>query len=97
MEKFLVVCGLFGLLAGSAQAADSEVDSCAQLRTQIAAKTGLLPSVDLDLLSKLSARPECRFSAAEVYRAAYGDKPLPASEHHPGRGEERHSHHDDDD
>jgi hypothetical protein len=31
------------------------------------------------LLQKL-ARPECRFSAAEVYRAAYGDKPMPIND-----------------
>ena len=28
------------------------------------------------MLEKLDAQPECRFSTAEVYRAAFGDKPI---------------------
>jgi hypothetical protein len=29
------------------------------------------------LLRNISVHQECRFSSAEVYRAAYGDKPMP--------------------
>lgn len=70
-------------------AAVDQAETCAQIRTQIKAQTGLLPQPDTALLEQLGKHSECRFSAAEVYRAAYGDTPLPKNE--------RHKHHDDDD
>jgi hypothetical protein len=92
MRKYFAIIGFVSLMALNAVAAEAQAESCEQIREQIKAQTGLLPKADTDLLQKLSARSECRFSAAEVYRAAYGDKPLPKTEQ---RG--RQSKHDDDD
>lgn len=89
----LPVIGLFGLLAMNALAVTPEVESCAQIREQITAQTGLLPKPDTVLLEKLGTHQECRFTSAEVYRAAYGDKPLPPKETRDGR----YRHGDDDD
>jgi len=75
-----------------ANAAEAQAPSCLHLREQIQAQTGILPKPDTDLLQKLGSRPECRFSAAEVYRAAYGDKPLPKKE---VRSYGKHDHDDD--
>lgn len=92
--KNLPVMGLLGLLAMNAHAVPIEGESCAQLREQIKAQTGLLPKPDTVLLEKLGAHQECGFSSAEVYRAAYGDKPLPPKETRDGRY--RHGDEDDD-
>jgi len=72
-----------------AMAAEPPNETCEQIR----AKIGRLPPADHELLRSLAARQECRFTAAEVYRAAYGDKPMPAVELHP----QRHHREDDDD
>ena len=55
-------------------------------------QTGILPKTNTELLQQLSTRQECRFSAAEVYRAAYGDKPLPRQE---PRSRRNHDHDND--
>ncbi len=86
------VIGLLGMLVMNAHAVPAEGESCAQIREQITAQTGLLPKPDTVLLEKLGTHQECRFTSAEVYRAAYGDKPLPPRE----MREERHRHGDDD-
>lgn len=70
-------------------AADEPAESCDAIRARI----GVAPLADPDLLRSLAARQDCAFTAAEVYRAAYGDRPLPPPEE---RGQRRH-HHDDDD
>jgi hypothetical protein len=44
------------------------------------------------LLREIAARKDCAFTAAEVYRAAYGDRPLPPED----REQRRHRHDDDD-
>ncbi len=92
MRKHISIIGILGLIALSANLAQAQAESCENIREQIKAQSGLLPKSDTNLLQKLSARSECRFTAAEVYRAAYGDKPLPKSTQpvHGGR-------HDDDD
>jgi hypothetical protein len=36
----------------------------------------------MDLLQQIGKHQECNFSSVEVYRAAYGDKPLPSQESH---------------
>ena len=95
MRKYILVIGLLGLAVANATPANAQAESCDQIRTQINAQTGILPKVDTELLRKL-ARPECRFSSAEVYRAAYGDKPMPINES-AGRRAKRDHHHDDDD
>ena len=90
MFKLLPLAGLLGLVAFGANANAAGAPSCQNLREQIQAQTGILPKPDTELLQKLGARPECRFSAAEVYRAAYGDKPLPR------KNARTHRKHDDD-
>jgi hypothetical protein len=92
MFKSLPVTGFLCFATLCANAAEMQAPSCEQLREQIQTQTGILPKPDTDLLQKLGARPECRFSAAEVYRAAYGDKPLPKKE---ARTYRKHDHDDD--
>jgi hypothetical protein len=87
---YFTIVGLLGLLTSSVNAATPAAESCEQIRAQIKAQTGDLPKPEIAMLEKLGARSECRFSAAEVYRAAYGDKPMPQKER-------RANHHDDDD
>ncbi len=89
-KRYLAIVGLLGLLSNSASA-----ESCEQIRAQIKAQTGDLPSPEIGILEKLNAHPECRFSATEVYRAAYGDKPMPQRERQDRRA--NHRDHDDDD
>ncbi len=79
VAKNILITGLLGLAVTSAYSANSQAESCDQIRALITAQTGIPPNVNIELLQKL-ARPECRFSAAEVYRAAYGSKPMPVNE-----------------
>lgn len=79
---------LLAVLAAPTQAAEPPTESCEQIRARI----GQPPLADPELLRSLSARTDCRFTAAEVYRAAYGDLPLPREE--PSR---RHDHREGDD
>jgi hypothetical protein len=79
---------LLAVFAMPALAVDAESESCEQIRARI----GQPPLANPDLLRSLSARTECRFTAGEVYRAAYGDRPLPREE-----PMERHHHREDDD
>lgn len=84
---------LIALCVTAAQAATPAVvqsEACVQIRAQINAQTGILPRPDTAMLEKLGAHPECQYSAAEVYRAAYGDKPMP-------KNDRRGKHGDDDD
>ena len=76
---FLVAVLGLGLGAVDAGAADTEVESCTQIRARI----GVLPPADPVLLRTLAARKDCRFAPDEIYRAAYGDRPLPAPDHSP--------------
>lgn len=92
----IILAILGSVLVAAAQAAPDaavEADACTQIRTHIKAQVGLLPRPDTALLERIGAHPECRFAATEVYRAAYGDKPMPPNE----RRERRHKHRDDDD
>jgi hypothetical protein len=86
------IIGLLGLLVTNARAETPPFESCEQIRELIKAQTGLLPKPDIALLQKLGARQECGFTAAEAYRAAYGDRPIPKKE-----GRDRRSEHQDDD
>ncbi len=71
-------------------AADEPAEPCDVIRARI----GVAPLADPELLRSLAARQDCAFTSAEVYRAAYGDRPLPP----PEPRESRHHHqHDDDD
>jgi hypothetical protein len=79
------------LLAGaSAAAAEPGGETCAAIRQRI--DQG--PPGDADLLRTLAVRGDCRFAAAEVYRAAHGDKPMPREA---PRRRHRHEHDDEDD
>ncbi len=93
MRKCILITGLFGLMVTNANSASTQLESCDQIRTLIKAQTGLPPKPSAELLQKL-ARPECRFSATEVYRAAYGDKPMPVVA---SAGRRTRRDHDDDD
>jgi hypothetical protein len=92
-HNYFPVIGLLGLLAVNANAAAPQVESCEQIRLQIKAQTGVLPKPDTAMLEKLDVRPECHFSTAEVYRAAFGDEPMPKKE----QRDRRAKHRDDDD
>jgi len=93
MHTTIILSAILGLVVLQARAADVPTRSCDQIREQIAAQTGLLPKANTELLQLISARPECQFVAAEVYRAAYGDKPLPQQE---PRRQRQHEERDDD-
>lgn len=93
MKTYLVVIACSGLAAANANAA-VQPESCDQIRTQINAQVGVLPKVNTEMLHKLGSRSDCRFTAAEVYRSAYGDKPMPQND---SRGHRSRRHHHDDD
>jgi len=83
---------LFALCASTVQAATpavTQAETCVQIRARIKAQTGILPMPDTAMLEKLGAHPECRYSAAEVYRAAYGDKSMPKNDRREPRGKHR--------
>ncbi len=84
-HRHFIVIGLLGLFAVSANAAETRAETCEQIRAQIKEQTGVLIKPDLKMLAKVGANKKCRFTEAEAYRAAYGDKPLPKSEPRVGR------------
>lgn len=92
MKKHSMGFTLLVLLAASAAAAP-EPDSCDGLRERIRARTGVVEP-EGPLLRQLAERQDCRFTTAEIYRAAYGDRPLPPPEE---RRAHRRRHDDDDD
>ena len=71
-------------------ATDAPAESCEQPRARI----GVPPLASHDLLRNLALRKDCGFTSSEVYRAAYGDKPLPEE---PREQRRHHRHHEDDD
>jgi hypothetical protein len=54
--------------------------SCEEIRADI----GVLQPANPELLRSIALRKDCGFTSAEVYKAAYGDRPLPPQE---GRAE----------
>lgn len=94
MRIYAPVIGLLCLLAADANSANFQEESCDQIRALISAQTGLPANPDRNLLQKLG-RPECRFTAAEVYRAAYGDKPMPKGSGEARTHRTKHGHDDD--
>jgi hypothetical protein len=70
----------------------SQEISCDQIRFEIRAQSEALAIANIDLLRKISGRTDCLFTAPEVYRAAYGTKPLPKDE---PRKDFRHDNDDD--
>ncbi len=73
---------------------DSPAESCDQIRTQIKAHAGVPDKPNTALLSKVGANRKCRFTGAEAYRAAWGDKPMPKDDRPSRRS--KHREHDDD-
>lgn len=77
--KLLQLLPIFLLGFGIAHAAEpgTPAESCDQIRDQLRAHTGLPSKPNTTLLGKISANRQCRFTSAEAYRAAWGDKPMP--------------------
>lgn len=69
-------------------------ESCNQIRAEIQAHTGIPAKSNTILLGKVGANQKCRFTSAEAYRAAWGDKPLPKDDRRDRRSKGRE--HDDD-
>jgi len=90
MKPLGQLVGFVALLALSSVSWSQEM-SCDQIRIEISAQSEVLEIANTDLLKKISGRTDCLFTAPEVYRAAYGTKPLPKEEPHKERR------HDDDD
>lgn len=93
MKNSIHLFGILSLCTIGAQAADLPAPTCDQIRGQIQAQTGLLPQANIELLRSIGLNQQCQFSAAEVYRGAYGDKPLPVQA---PRTQQRSHDHDDD-
>lgn len=93
MKKTILCLGVLSLLALGVQAAEVPTPSCDEIRVQIASQTGLLLQPNIELLRTIGLNQTCQFSAAEVYRGAYGDKPLPVQKPRAHRA----AHEDDDD
>ena len=91
--KPLAIVGLSIALSGTALAATPATESCGQIRARIQAQVGVREKPDTALLDTLTEHPSCRFTAAEVFRAAYGDRPMPKNDRRGGRHEST----DDDD
>jgi hypothetical protein len=80
--------------AHAAAPAEPAAESCDQIRAQIQAHTGMPAKPNTALLAKVGENRKCRFTAAEAYRAAWGDKPLPKDDPRDRRA--KHREHDDD-
>lgn len=89
----LAIVPLFVLCLGAAHAAtptEPQTESCETIRAQIRAQAGVLFKPDTVLLGKVGANKNCRFTSAEAYRAAWGDKPMPMDD----RSSKKHEHDD---
>ncbi|MCF8177865.1 MAG: hypothetical protein K9J74_05115 [Sulfuritalea sp.] len=73
---------------------DVQEESCDQIRAEIRTHTGIPAKPNTLLLSKIGANTKCRFTSAEAYRAAWGDKPLSKDDRRYRRSKKRE--HDDD-
>lgn len=98
MKRHHHLLGLVLVMGLSASAWGLEA-SCQEIRVEIAAHVGLVDKPNIDLLSKISGRGECRFTADEAYRAAFADNPVPprSEERQPRRERRSHDDHDHDD
>jgi len=92
MKQALSLIVILGCWASGVQAADELPQTCSQIRERIKTVTGPDVSPSMDLLNQIALHDECKFSSAEVYRAAAGDKPPPTQERH-----EHHNAHEWDD
>ncbi len=87
---------LFALSMTTVHAATPAVqeESCETIREQIKTHIGVPEKPNTILLSKIGANKKCRFTSAEAYRAAWGDKPLPNDDRR-NRRSKAHEHDDD--
>lgn len=70
MKSITAILGIVCVAAAQAAPVSiTQADACPEIRARIGAQTGLLPKPDTALLEQLGKHSECRFSAAEVYRA----------------------------
>lgn len=76
----LIAGALLVASGGLCAAQPAPEQSCVQIRATI----GVLQPANPELLRTLAMRKDCGFTSAEVYQAAYGDRPLPPQE---GRAE----------
>lgn len=73
---------------------NAQEESCDQIRAEIRAQVGTPDKPNTILLGKVGANTKCRFTSAEAYRAAWGDKPLPKDDRRDRSSRERE--HDED-
>ncbi len=88
----LLVVVLWSFSANAAAPTAIDTGTCGEIRSLIQAQTGILAAPDTALLQKIGINSQCQFSSAEVYRAAYGDKPMPKTTD----SVRQRRHHDDD-
>lgn len=81
-------------LAHAAKTVEPESESCDQIRAQIKEHTGTPAKPNTVLLGKVGANSKCRFTSAEAYRAAWGDKPVPMDQKHERRRKKHGEDHD---
>ncbi len=91
--RFFISVGFLAVLACDAHAQTPQAESCETIRQKIQAQTGILAKPDTVMLEKINAHPECAFTMAEVYRAAFGDRPIVKESH----SRHRYRDHDEDD
>ena len=91
MKKLLLSVVLLDCFANVVYAANELPATCIEIRAQIKTVTGLVTKPNKELLRHISTYPGCNFSTAEVFRAAYSDRPLPQPE-----APNHHSHRDHD-
>jgi hypothetical protein len=77
-------------LAAEPAVTSSPPEDCAAIRARI----GVMPAADPVLLRTLAERRDCAFTAAEVYRAAHGDKPPAPADWRDGEHRRHHGHRD---
>lgn len=91
MKSILTILLALSVIPTYAATTPMQEESCQQIREQITAHTGVPVKPDIVLLGKVGANKKCRFTSAESYRAAWGDKPMPKGD----RRDRRSKNHDD--
>jgi len=94
MKAISIILLALSMTTVHAATPDVQEESCDQIRAEIRAHTGIPAKPNTLLLSKVGANNKCRFTSAEAYRAAWGDKPLPNDDRRDRRSK-AHEHDDD--
>ena len=89
MKSIPIILLVLSITTAHAATPAAQVESCEQIREQIRTHTGVPAKPNTILLSKVGANKKCRFTSAEAFRAAWGDKPLPRDDGRDGRSKER--------